>query len=1007
MNRETYRRVRQVFHSACELEPRMRASYLDEACVDEPEIRRQVEALFALEASPPSPGLDLPAPEASVLRSLVASEAGGTPRSIGRYRVLEPIGEGGFGTVFLAEQTEPVVRRVALKIIKAGMDSAQVIARFEAERQALAMMDHPGIARVLDAGATDDGRPFFVMELVRGEPVTDHCDRARLTVRERLQLFRDICGAVQHAHQKGIIHRDLKPTNVLVTAADGRPLPKVIDFGVSKAIAGRLTDRTLVTDVHQLIGTPQYMSPEQASLAGTDIDTRSDIYSLGVLLYELLAGATPLDRRRLRSASLPEMQHMIREEEPPRPSERLTALLAGKDTGESPSDVPPRACATEIAVRRGTEPAALARSLRGDLDWIVMKCLEKDRDRRFDTAGALAEDLGRYLDGLPVLASPPSSSYRLRKFVRRNRPAVAASLAILVTLVCASGVSIGFGVSEARQHRLAEADRARAERAERDAQTRADELEQVVRFQSEQFSSFDAERMGSDLRAELIAKARMNARRSLSPEDAELRVAELVRLTQGLDFTGLALGALDDSVFGTALAAVERQFSEQPLIEAQLLQSLASTLRLLGMLESAVSPQREALEIRRRVLGNEHPETVASILETGLLLQARGRLPEAEACLQEALEACRSVLGDEDPTTLVAIDAMGLHLRTKGDFAAAETLYREGLEKSRRVLGAEHPDTLGSLNNMGALLTAQDRLAEAEPYFRDALQGYRRVLGEDDPDTLLSIHNMGSLLHAEGRLAEAEPYYREALEKRRRVLGDEHPDTLQSINGMGVLLHAEGRLAEAEPFYLEALELRTRVLGDEHARTLNSLNNMAGLLKDQGRLDEAEAFYSEALEKRRRVLGEKHPDTINSLHNMGWLLEGQGKLAEAEVYFREAVEKDREVLGAEHSDTLLSIGNLSSVLLDLGRPAEASALLEPAEPAMRRAFTGGYAVRLGRFLGVLGRARVALGELDAAEADLTEALAILESADNSTNAMREQVLTGLVALYEAWHAAGR
>src|SRR5262245_42014060 len=345
---------------------------------------------------------------------------------IGPYKLVEQLGEGGFGVVFLAEQERPVRRNMALKIIKPGMDTRQVIARFEAERQALAMMDHPNIAKVYDAGATENGRPYFVMDLVQGVPITDYCDQCNLTTRERLELFITVCQAVQHAHQKGIIHRDLKPTNVLVAMQDGNPSPKIIDFGVAKAVGQRLTEHTLTTAFAQMVGSPLYMSPEQAELSPLGVDTRSDIYSLGVMLYELLAGTTPFDKDRLHDASYDELRRIIREEEPPRPSTRISTLAAD--------------LATTVAERRRTDARRLCEQVRGELDWIVMKCLEKDRNRRYETPSSLARDIERYLHDEPVQACPPSAVYRLKKFVRRNKIA-AAFVLLLVGAVAALAVS--------------------------------------------------------------------------------------------------------------------------------------------------------------------------------------------------------------------------------------------------------------------------------------------------------------------------------------------------------------------------------------------------------------------------------------------------------------------------------------------------------------------------------------------------------------------------------------
>jgi serine/threonine protein kinase len=462
-----HNQARAIFLEAIEqYAPEDRDDFLDQACAGNPQLRARVESLlhshqllgtFHDQASPTTLTIDQPPVE----------QPG---RVIGPYKLLDQIGEGGMGVVFMAEQTAPVRRKVALKIIKPGMDTRQVIARFEAERQALAMMDHPNIAKVLDAGTTDDrskleaqarggdgetggggepdlpvplrispspplpfspshsvGRPYFVMELVQGVSVTEYCDQCHLTTRERLELFITVCRAVQHAHQKGVIHRDIKPTNVLVAMQDGRPAPKIIDFGVAKAIGQRLTEHTLTTAFAQMVGSPLYMSPEQAELSPLGVDTRSDIYSLGVLLYELLAGTTPFDKDRLHAASYDEMRRIIREEEPPRPSARISTLAAD--------------LATTVAERRHTDTRRLSQQVRGELDWIVMKCLEKDRNRRYETAGGLARDIERYLHDEPVQACPPSASYRFRKFARRNKTLLAAGAAVAAALVVGLGLS--------------------------------------------------------------------------------------------------------------------------------------------------------------------------------------------------------------------------------------------------------------------------------------------------------------------------------------------------------------------------------------------------------------------------------------------------------------------------------------------------------------------------------------------------------------------------------------
>jgi eukaryotic-like serine/threonine-protein kinase len=397
-----------------------RAAYLDAACQGDTALRQQVEGLLAAH-NEAGDFLEQP-----VLPPAEAPIGVGPGSVVGRYKLLEEIGEGGFGVVFMAEQQAPVRRKVALKIVKAGMDTREVIGRFEAERQALALMDHPNIARVLDAGATESGRPYFVMELVNGIPITSYCDQYRLSTQQRLLLFMKVCQAVQHAHQKGIIHRDLKPTNILVTLIDGEPVPKIIDFGVAKALGQKLTEKTLFTSFQQMIGTPAYMSPEQAALSGVDVDTRSDIYSLGVVLYELLTGVTPFDQETLRHAALDEIRRMIRETEPPKPSTRLTEMARSQKSG--------------VGGQWSVVGSQRWKEVHGDLDWIVMKALEKDRARRYDTANALVEDLHRHLDHQPVQASPPRAVYRMRKFVRRHRVGVVMGALVVVTLV--TGLSL-------------------------------------------------------------------------------------------------------------------------------------------------------------------------------------------------------------------------------------------------------------------------------------------------------------------------------------------------------------------------------------------------------------------------------------------------------------------------------------------------------------------------------------------------------------------------------------
>ena len=674
-----------------------------------------------------------------------AGEAVG--QTLGRYKLLEKIGEGGCGVVYVAEQSEPVRRRVALKVIKLGMDTRQVVARFEAERQALAMMDHANIAKVFDAGSTDAGRPYFVMELVRGIKITDYCDQNNLPTKDRLNLFIKVCHAIQHAHQKGIIHRDIKPSNILVTLHDGVPVPKVIDFGIAKATEGRLTDATVYTQLHQFMGTPAYMSPEQAEMSSLDIDTRSDIYSLGVLLYELLAGTTPFDPTLLMVQGIDAMRKTIRELDPLRPSTRLAALKVE--------------LLTTTAKRRSSPAPRLIQSLKGDLDWIVMKCLEKDRQRRYETANGVAMDIHRHLSGEPVLAAPPSAAYRLKKFLRRNRGQVAAAGVVACALV------LGL-VGTIWQGRIASAQRDQAHR-------RADELQRVVDFQGAMLAQVDPAaagvRLAQDVRARFDAAL---AKAALPGGDRTTQVQTFADQWSRVNATDTALELIDSTILKPAVAAIDKQFVDQPVVAATLRNVLAERYHDLGLNDSALALEKQVLADRKRVLGAEHPDTLLAITGVGVYLNALGKLDEAEA------------------------------------------YDREALEKSRRVLGTNHAETLNCLANLGTLLVDKGRFNDAEPFLREALDKRRRLLGEDNPDTLMSLRDWGSLLREQGKLTEAESALRDVLAKRRRVLGKDDGKIMTSIDDLAVLLRNEGKLDEAIALFREVVETRRRTLGDAH-----------------------------------------------------------------------------------------------------------------------------------------------------------------------------------------------
>jgi eukaryotic-like serine/threonine-protein kinase len=723
-------RAKAIFLDALEQEPpEAVAAFLDSACAGDQSLRLRVEEL--LKAHRDAGSFLGGSPMTGSRTEEADFERPGT--SLGPYKLLEQIGEGGFGVVFMAEQQQPVRRTVALKVIKPGMDSRQVIARFEAERQALALMDHPNIAKVFDAGV-DSGKPYFVMELVKGIPITEYCDRHQLTPRDRLTLFISVCQAVQHAHQKGIVHRDLKPTNVLVAAYDGLPIPKVIDFGIAKALGQPLTEKTLVTGFAGIIGTLEYMSPEQAEFNARDIDTRADIYSLGVLLYELLTGTTPIPKEKFKQAAINESLRLIREEEPPKPSSRLS---------ESKERL------ASISAQRMLEPARLTKEVQGELDWIVMKALEKDRSRRYETANGFLRDIQRYLNEEPVEACPPSTTYRLRKFARRNRKVLSTMVAFFLLMMLATLVSTWLAIRmiQAEQAMGRERDHAVSEKA------RAEEQAAVAKAVNEFLQN--------DLLAQASADAQAGPGRRPDPN---LKVRTL-------------LDRASDSIL--------HQFDTQPIVEANIRNTMGVAYSGLGQYQQAEKHFARARELYLREVG---PEDARG-------LRATNNLANAFLGQRRPDEACK--------------------------------LFEEVVQISRRVFGPDHADTLGPMNNLANVLSRLGRWDEARKLHEETLEARRRVLGPEDRATLQSMNNLADVLRTLGQFGQSRKLQEEALEGQRRVLGAEHPQTLGSMYNLALLLALEGKLEESFRLQEQVLETRRRALGPNHPDTIASLNELA------------------------------------------------------------------------------------------------------------------------------------------------------------------------------------
>jgi tetratricopeptide (TPR) repeat protein/serine/threonine protein kinase len=878
-------RAASIFDAAVELATAAeRAAYLDAACGPDAELRAEVEGLLQHDSAAGS-FLDLsarPNPQATVDEPAAAERPG---MVIGPYKLLEQIGEGGFGVVFMAEQQEPVRRKVALKVLKPGMDSRQVVARFEAERQALALMDHPNIAKVLDGGQTASGRPYFVMDLVKGVPITDYCDQAQLTTNERLGLFVHVCQAVQHAHQKGIIHRDLKPSNVLVTLHDGTPVVKVIDFGIAKALGQQLTDKTLFTGFAQMIGTPLYMSPEQAALSSLDVDTRSDIYSLGVLLYELLTGMTPFDKERLRQADYDELRRIIREEDPPRPSTRLSTL------GQA---------AVTISARRQSDPRRLSQLFKGELDWVVMKALEKDRGRRYESASAFAADVQHYLHDEPVLACPPSAWYRLRKVARRNRARLMVTGVVLLCIVLLGG-SAGWTVLD-RVARRAEA----VVRA-------GDALEEVVRLQGQQkwAQAAGAARRAEDLLAGGGGPEAVRQQARGLREDMEMAARlEDCRLQEA----AVKDWFFDASRLDRAYATAFREYGlDVEQLSAQEAGERMAARSIRVQLAAALDDWARAARGARRPGGEgwKHLLAVARVADPD---GWRNRFRDAWARWdRKSLEG----LGTSAPVAKLpapTLVALSLALNQVGAREPALALLRQAQR--------QYPDDLWTNHSLAFQLandTSPPRPEEAIGFYRAAV-----ALRPQSPGVRL---NLGMALERTRRLDEASAEYREALRLK--------PGYAEAHSNLGATLAGKGQLEEAIAECREALRLK-QDYPDAH-------NNLGAALANKGRLDEAIAAFRQAVRLKPgdatfhcglgNALSEKgrldeaitesrtairlKPDFAKAHSNLGGALSVQGKLPEAVAALRKAVELDPNLADAHN--------NLGAALAKQGKLKEAIA----------------------------------------------------------------------------------
>jgi serine/threonine protein kinase/tetratricopeptide (TPR) repeat protein len=895
-------RVRDLFLAAVELPPDQRPGYFAEACQGDADLRAEVDRLLVANADPDSilepaspntahataafasshPGtVELPgktsaaasdpdAPEPTQMATAACGTDGGTATFdppdpnvstaaasassapgaarvptgegigtviAGRYTLVEVIGEGGMGSVYLASQTEPVKRQVALKLIKTGVDSRGVLARFDAERQALALMDHPNIARIYDGGVTAARQPFFVMELVKGVPLTQYCDQRRLTVNARLELFVSVCQAVQHAHQKGIIHRDLKPSNVLVTEVDGRPTPKVIDFGVAKATELKLTDMSLA-DVGAIVGTPAYMSPEQADPSSMDIDTRTDVYALGVMLYELLTGSPPIDARQFERGAILEMLRMVREVDPPRPSTKLSTAEA----------------LPNIAANRSIEPARLAKLLQGELDWVVMKALEKDRTRRYATANGFARDIQHYLADEVVEARPPSRGYRLRKFVKRNKIQVIAASLVFLTLV-GGIIGTSWGMFAARRAQKAEAEQRRIANAQRDRAIASENTARAEAAKTQTINDF--------LTNDLLSQA----------EPANNAVEDDVTLREVLD---------------RAAEKVGTRFAGEPELERALRATIAGTYHGLASWEKAEAQWRAVLDVARR----RDPRSAEAYLAQGALahiLYHRGR-PDAEVLemADSAAQGLERTLGPDHPSTQTALHNLGLALRDAGKLPEAIVLFERLRDIRIAKLGPDHENTLATLGNLAGAYGEVGRLPDAIALFERVRDGLIAKLGPDHPGTLTTLNNLAGAYRTARRLPEAITLYERVRDVQIAKVGPDHADTLTTLNNLGLAYRDAGRLPEAIALFERVRDARVAQLGPDHTATLNTLKWLGEAYWSTNQLDKSVPLFEELLERQEAKLGRQHLDTQFTVANLGINYKDAGRLKEAIPLLEEA-----------------------------------------------------------------------------------------------------------------------
>jgi serine/threonine protein kinase/tetratricopeptide (TPR) repeat protein len=760
-------RIRRLFEIALEMPAASRPGFLQESCGDDAELRREVETLLAADAESSSEALRPTSVEDEPETSGAGSAAESGQR-IGPYRLTRKIGEGGMGIVWEAEQERPIKRKVAIKLVKHGLSGASVLSRFETERQALAMMDHPNVARVLDAGSDSEGRPYFVMDYIKGVPISEYCDRNNLSTADRLALVIQVCDGVHHAHQKGVIHRDLKPANILVEEVDGKPVPKVIDFGVAKAIDRPITERELFTEFGQMVGTPEYMSPEQAEMGNLDVDTRTDVYSLGVVLYELLVGALPFDPKELRASGYEAMRRRIMSVTPEKPSTRFGSLGAGSG---------------EIAKRRRSNPATLLKNCLGDLDWITMKALEKDRQRRYGSASELAADLKHHLANEPVSAGPPSAGYRAKKFVRRHRVAVATASVVFVSILAGLfGVTYGL---------------VRAVRAERKARFEAETTSQISQFMLGMFEINDP----SESRGRTITAK---------------------------------------EILDRASERIHAEMADRPAQKARLLEAMGKVYRSLGLYQDAQPLLQSSVESQTAAFGADSAQVAATATTLAGLLIARGLYDDAIPVLQRAIANEKKTLPPDDPERARALINLGQIYRVQKNYDKALPLFEDALAVREKALGADHVDVAKTLVAVGSTRMQLGDLAGARRDLERSLSNYESKLGPNHIDVAGPLDALASLARKANDLSRANELLARVLSIKEASLGKDHPSLVVTLVNIGLVKAGLKDLPASEAALRRAVAIADAKLDRGNRDAVNAREQLAATLLDEGKNAEAE-----------------------------------------------------------------------------------------------------------------------------------------------------------------------